>query len=206
MSNDLSITSFISKINLGLAKPSRYRVEFSLPRGFEDSPSLPGVNSNSSSSLIKSQEANMNRQGYINIMCHSCNFPQRTLLTYEHRQLIGPYRVPYSQTYDPVTFSFYTDPYYTVREYFDIWQNAVINIGSNTVNYYNEFTSDIRIVSIDNEGNDTYFVDLYEAYPLNVGMVDLSYSNMNNTQTITVTMSYKYWASGMNDTRISRIK
>ena len=204
MSNDLSVTSFISRFGSGFARPNRYRVEFSLPRGFSASPALPGVNSNSSSALIQFQEIAMNQNGNINIMCHSCNLPQRTLLTYEHKQLIGPYRVPYSQSYDPVTFSFYTDPQYTTREYFDIWQNAVINIGSNTLNYYNEFTSDIRIFTLDNLGNDTYFVELYEAYPINIGIVDLSYSNMNTTQTVTVTMSYKYWASNRNDTRVNR--
>lgn len=204
MSNDLSVSSFITRFKTGFARPNRYRVEFSLPAGFNTSPTFPGVNSNSSASLIRFQEINMNRQGNINIMCHSCNLPQRTLLTYEHKQLIGPYRVPYSQSYDPVTFSFYTDPEYTTREYFDIWQNAVVNIGSNSMNYYNEFTSDIRIYTIDSAGNDAYFVDLYEAFPINIGMVDLSYSNLNTTQTVTVTMSYKYWASKNNDTRVRR--
>jgi hypothetical protein len=137
-------------------------------------------------------------------MCHSCSLPQRTLLTYDHKQLAAPYRVPYSQSYDPVTFSFYADTDYSTREYFDIWQNAAINIGSNTVNYYNEFTSDVRITTIDIEGNDAYFVDLYEAYPINIGVVDLSYSTMNAVQTVTVTLSYKYWASSGNDTAVSR--
>lgn len=206
MSNDLSTSSFISRFSSGFARPSRYRVEFSLPAGFDASFTLPGVNSNSSSSLIQVQEMNMNRQGNINIMCHSCSLPQRTLLTYEHKQLAAPYRVPYSQSYDPVTFSFYTDPEYTTREYFDIWQNAVMNIGSNTINYYNEFTSDIRIYALDSAGNYSYYVDLFEAYPINVGMVDLSYSNVNAVQTVTVTMSYKYWASNNNDARVSRTK
>jgi hypothetical protein len=204
MSGDFSVKTFISRFNKGFARPSRYRVEFTLPQGFNASPDLPGVNSNSAASNIKSQEMSLNRNGNINVMCHSCSLPQRTLLTYDHKQLAAPYRVPYSQSYDPVTFSFYADTDYSAREYFDIWQNAAINIGSNTVNYYNEFTSDVRITTIDSAGNDAYFVDLYEAYPINIGVIDLSYSTTNAVQTVTVTLSYKYWASSGNDTRVSR--
>lgn len=203
--NDLSVSSFISRFKSGFAKPNRYRVEFNLPAGFNASVS-PGMNKNSSASSIRSQESTMNHKGNINIMCHSCSLPQRTLLTYEHKQLASPYRVPYSQSYDPVTFSFYTDPEYTTREYFDIWQNAAVNIGSNTMNYYNEFTSDVRIYTIDSAGNDAYCVSLFEAYPINIGMVDLSYSSMDTVQTVTVTMSYKYWASSSTSTQVARTK
>lgn len=204
--NDVSITSFISRFDSGIAKPNRYRVEFKLPRGHGADFSEIGTNSASSSDFIQMFEFSLNRNGNVNIMCHTCTFPQRSLLTYEHKQLAAPYRVPYSQSYDPVTFSFYTDSNYLVREYFDIWQNAVINIGSNTLNYYNEFTSDIKIIALDVRGNDAYAVTLFEAYPINIGVVDLSYSNMNNVQNVTVTMSYKYWASDGTDTEVNRTK
>jgi hypothetical protein len=206
MSNDVSIKSFIAKLGTGLAKPCRYRVEFNLPAGFnaDNASSLLGMNISSSAALIRAVETNLNQNGLINVLCHTCSLPQRSLLTYEHKQLSAPYRVPYSQTYDPVTFSFYADSEYIVREYFDIWQNAVVNIGSNTLNYYNEFTSDVKIYAIDDAGEDTYSVILYEAYPINIGIVDLSYSNMNATQTVTVTLSYKYWASHYNTTAVNR--
>jgi hypothetical protein len=204
MSNDVSIKSFIAKLGTGLAKPCRYRVEFNLPAGFNADPSLPGVNTDSAASNIRTKEREYNQNGLVNVLCHTCSLPQRSLLTYEHKQLSAPYRVPYSQAYDPVTFSFYADSDYIVREYFDIWQNAVVNIGSNTINYYNEFTSDVNIYAINDAGEDTYYVTLFEAYPINIGIVDLSYSNMNATQTVTVTLSYKYWASSYNDTAVNR--
>jgi hypothetical protein len=204
MKNDVSIKSFLAKLGTGLAKPCRYRVEFNLPHGLDVNPDTPNMNSDSAAARIRSVEKEFNQNGLVNVLCHTCNFPQRSLLTYEHKQLSAPYRVPYSQAYDPVTFSFYADSDYIVREYFDVWQNAVVNIGDNTINYYNEFTSDVKIYAINAAGKDTYSVTLYEAYPINIGIVDLSYSNMNATQTVTVTLSYKYWASNYNDTAENR--
>lgn len=203
MTEDLRTTSFIARFNKGFARPNRYRVEFAMPRGVSGV-KIDAINSDSMSGNIQTVDRRMNANGNIGVFCHTCNLPQRTLLTYEHKQHGAPYRVPYSQQYDPVTFSFYTDPSYTTRQYFDIWQAAVVNLDSNTFNYYDEFTSDVHIMTLDNTGNFSYMVTLYEAYPLNVGMVDLSYSNMNSTQTITVTMSYKYWKTDTNDSRLNR--
>jgi len=133
--------------------------------------------------------------------------PGRTLLTYDHRQLATPYRVPYSQSqYDPVTLSFLTDSNFNTRTYFETWQGAVLNVSSNTVNYYDEFVSDIRIILINPDGYDSeYYVDLYECYPLTIGQVDLGYAN-DGFAKIPVTFSYKYWQSSTDDTQIMRFQ
>jgi hypothetical protein len=72
---------------------------------------------------------------------------------------------------------------------------TVMNLTSNTTNYYDEFVSDVNIITMDREGKDTYRVTLLEAFPLNIGAVDLAYSNMNSVAIINVTMAFKYWKS-----------
>lgn len=126
--------------------------------------------------------------------------PQRNLMTYEHKQMNAPYKVPYSQSYDPVPFVFYGDSNLDARRYFEIWQNAVVNIQSNTMNFYSEYVSDVTIEQLDKSGNVTYGIKLYEAYPMSISTLDYSYSNRDSIQNISVVLSYKYWQN-LNDFR-----
>lgn len=192
--NSYSASNFINKFKHGIARQNRFRVEFVLPSGIMANDTVLGVNPTSMVGEITQQHLHLNRDETINIMCHTTQFPARDLA------LIPagggyPAAVPFGQDYQPVTFAFYTDPYYSTREYFDIWQNAVFNVKSRTINYYNEYTSDIRIHALDREGNTTYSVTLKEAYPNSISASDLSATDTDAVQTVTVSMSYRYWTS-----------
>lgn len=199
MTGESSVHHFLSRFKNGFAKPNRYRVEFFLPRGVRASSDFVSItNRYGGENALPSIQNAANANQEINIACHTMTMPQRSLMTYEIKQNFAPVRLPYSATYDPVTFSFYADNTYAARDFFDAWQGAVTNIGSNTMNFYDEYVSDIRMYAQDDAGRDTYMVTLFQAYPLNIGLVDFSYSQSNNFQTITVTMSFRSWAPGWN--------
>ena len=184
------ISKFLSHFKSGIASPARYRVQFNLPKGI---PNISGSAWESTEGNIRRWQAELNGAEKINVFCHTCTMPQRSLMTYEHKQLNAPYKVPYSQSYDPVSFVFYGDGDLSARRYFEIWQNAVVNIQSNTMNFYSEYVSDVIIEQLDTEGNPTYGVQLIEAYPMSVTAIDYSYSNQNTMQNIAIVMTYKYW-------------
>ena len=198
-----NVNNFVSLLGAGLARPNKYFVEFRLPMGFSELASNPGVNSESAASNIRQVENQLNKNDAIGLMCHTLNMPARALEVYSHKQLVSPYKVPKGiQEYEPVTFSLYADSKLNTRHYFDVWQTAVVNTGSNTLNYYNEYTSDVNIYMIDSEGNySPYFVTLYEAWPMTVGDLAFSYSQNNAFQTVTVTLAYKSWQSAFDDTK-----
>lgn len=187
---DLGVNKFLSLFSEGQASPSKYKIGFHLPKGI---PSFAGSAPESREGSIQAWQSYLNGNEKINLLCHTCTMPQRSLMTYEHKQLNAPYRVPYSQSYEPITFSFYADADLDVRRYFEIWQNAVINIQSNTMNFYSEYISDITIEQLDKQGNSTYGVKLFECYPMSIVAIDYSYSNMNAMQNVTISMAYKYW-------------
>ena len=213
------VNDFLAKFKNGIAKPNRYRVEFGMPQGvrmptewsvgdifsggqFSDmAQGALGGNPFALFSEIPRLGSVLNANGSIDIKCHTMTMPQRSLMTYEHKQNSAPVRFPYSSTYDPVTFSFYADTQYDTRQFFEVWQSAVMNFGTNTVNFYDEYKSDIHMYTLDDYGNDAYKVTLFDAYPLNIGIVDLSYSQANNYQSVTVTMSYRHWLSSKNKDR-----
>lgn len=194
----MDIWGFLSHFQKGLSRPNRYRVEFNLPKGIPIQGAL-GSNPDASSGSIMQWEKFFNGIGGINIKCHTMTFPQRSVLTQEIRQNAAPFRTPYTASYDPITFSFYNNSRMDVRDYFEIWQSAVLNLGTNTMNFYDEYVSDIKMVMLDMQGNDAYGVTLYEAWPLNIGILDASYANSNAYTTTVVTMAYKSWAPFNND-------
>ena len=125
MTTRMDYQTFLSNFVDGISRPNRYRVEFNLPRGVNLSGGALSVNDESTVGRIAGMEKYFNSGGMVNIKCHTMTFPQRSLLTMEHRQNSAPFRTPYSATYDPVTFSFYADSTMDTREYFEVWQSAV---------------------------------------------------------------------------------
>lgn len=182
---------FLSHFKHGVMRPNKYLIKFNLPKGV--SGSEPFVDTKVRSGMIQANDMRYNLNGSINIKCHTASFPQRNLATSDRAQNSSVFRVPYTQVYDPVTFSFYADSRGDTRRYFDIWQNTVINVRSNTLNFYDEFTSNIEIWSLDEADNRAYGVRIEEAYPIAVGAMDISFGNSGTYQTITTTLQYRRW-------------
>ena len=189
MKQDMSTTKFLNLFDKGIGKANRYQVRFILPKGI---PQSEWANIQSTSGRIQSMQSQLNGNEAINIFCHTCVLPQRSVMTYEHRQMTAPYLLPLSQRYEPIPFSFFSDSTMNTRRYFEVWQNTVLNIHNNTMNFYSEYVADVEIRVLDAQGNPTYGIKLVEAYPMSLPPVDLSYSN-NAVQNVTVVMTYKYW-------------
>lgn len=187
-----SIDDFLAQLNdVGIASPSRYWVDFLLPRGV--SKSGGEVRRESTASVIRSVETAAVQNGGLSMMCTSAQLPGRDLLTVEHRHYQTPIKIPYSTQYNDVSFSFLLSHDLRERIFFEVWQQAIVNVKTGTMNFYDEYISDIKIHQLDKEGQITYSVLLKEAYPISIGQVDYSASSQNDIVTCPVSFSYKYW-------------
>ena len=185
---------FLSHFQHGMMKPNRYLIEFNLPQGIDPgSPSISSLTLNAIETVQRATNLQLNARGGVNIKCHTAMFPQRSMQTTELKQNTNPYRVPYSVMYDPVTFSFYSDSRGDARRFFDIWQQAAVNVDNHTMNFYDEFVSHVTMSVLNEANQKTYSVRLFEAYPISVGAMDVSYSQANNFQTVLCTLNYRYW-------------
>lgn len=201
-----TVQEFMSYFRKGIGRPNRFRVEMNLPPGVNTM--LSGtpwgvsdfVNTAATSTNIQATNQRYNSgRGAINIMCTQATFPQRTLLTWDAQQNSAVFRVPYSFEYDPVTFTFYSDSTMNTRRYFEIWQSAVGNIQNNTMNYMSEFVAPVSIYQMDVAGNDTYSVQLIDAWPITLGSTDLSMNSTDSVHEITVTLAYRSYTSDSDD-------
>ena len=162
-----AIATILGALSSGIARPNRFSVQ------------LP------------------DDDGTIGILCYACSLPARGLQTFELKQRGVPYKVPFSQDYQPVTFSFYATPAYNTRKYFEKWhREVVLTFKNNVMGTYSKFAKKARIMTLDRMGQTRLTVNLFEAWPLNIGEVDLNYGTNNTYATITVTLTYKYWNCG----------
>lgn len=197
------IWRFLSNFKDGIQRSNRYRIEFKLPRGCSGA-GVFDVNQYSRIGAIQTAENLYNKNGSINVKAHTVTFPQRAFQTFEIKHNSAPFRIPFTSVYDPVTFSFYTDQNMDTRRYFDIWQGAVMNFSNNTSNFYNEYVSDIKMFIENDRGEDVYGVVLYEAFPMGISIMDMSYSSTNQFMSLATTFSYKYWLPMDSSQRINR--
>jgi hypothetical protein len=84
------------------------------------------------------------------------------------------------------------------RKFFTAWIEGIH--GSDTghsadryrMAYYDDYTTKMTITSLDREGGEVYAVMLDEAWPNNLGQVELSWDN-SEVSTFTVTMAFRDW-------------
>lgn len=194
------IWTFITAFENGVAKPTKFRLEMSLPKGARGTM----VNTESRSGNIRNVERNLNTKDSVSIKCHTMSTPRRGFNTFEVTQNNIKFKMPYGVTYEPVTFSFYADARLDSLKYFEVWQAAVMNYSDNTMNFFDEYTSDINLFILDDEGNDVYGIKLIQAYPTNLSPIELSYGNVNNLLNINVTFNYRYYLTMDSSQRVNR--
>ena len=169
----------------GYARPNRYLVEFTPPKGFRDY----------FQAALRTGTTNTAGWGFdfpkIGLLCSSVSVPQKTLQTYEHKQLGVSYRVPHSLLFDPIILTFYVDGDFEVRRFFEAWQGMIVDYNSAIVSFYDDYVADVVVSVLDVEGYIRYTLVFKDAWCMSVAPLDLSYSSNNTILNMSVTLSYK---------------
>jgi hypothetical protein len=193
-----SLERFISQVNSrGLAKTNLFKVEITTPPCIASHPvgSIPEL---------------------LSIFCQSANFPA-TNIGVRELKIAGPtYKRPYSIDYggEGIALTFLVDRNMDVKGYFDLWMSHIINPYEFHA-YYNEketrYTTDILIKQIaettpglkvyENNGEETitptedidkfYYIKLEDAFPRNIGMIELDTTAQNSVHKLSVNFAYR---------------
>ena len=131
----------------GFAKGNRYNVTFTgLPAGLD-----AGVNEN------------------LQYLCESVSLPTKGIASNAHDVYGPPREIPYRETFTEAALSFILDDKFTVKRFFDDWQEKIIDPISGNVNYWNNFVATINITRLSNDAisfadaSDMYKIELREA-------------------------------------------
>ena len=149
--------------------------------------------------------------GLVNMMCEISNFPPLNLMV-RTMNLYGPaHQRPISIDYggDGIAASFYLDREMNVKRFFDIWMQSIVNASTDNVSYQNDYITNIVIRQLsDGRGGlqntatfnprgvteeATYAVQLEEAFPRSMNLVDLNTGSQNQISRLTVVFAFRKW-------------
>lgn len=128
----------------------------------------------------------------LSLYCSTCTLPGKGFSTVEQYHH-GPIRkVPYSELYDDVTTNFYETEHLDVKEFFNNW-HLRISDDSYYFAFYKDIIGTVKINIENKRGYKTTGITLIEAYPINVGEIELAYSEDGAIPVLPVQWAFHHW-------------
>jgi len=138
----------------------------------------------------------------------SVNLPGRTMTTTEHKFTnYGPInKVPYGQIYGDLTVTFLLSEDLREKDYFEKWQNRMVNTGAFDYNgtgkfntkYFNDYAETVLIRQYGSNGGLRTIHKMVEAYPILIGEISMDWGS-NDVAKLTVTFAYRNYQFVVED-------
>tara|TARA_R110000868_G_scaffold26610_2_gene102267 strand:+ start:18745 stop:19311 length:567 start_codon:yes stop_codon:yes gene_type:complete len=148
----------------------------------------------------------------LNVLCTNVNMPGRQILTQERLIGIKGRKMPNGFASDDVSMTFHVMNDYTIKKYFEEWQDRVISQDSFEVAYTNEYAKDViisqlkkgtpfdfpidKIFGLDTRTKDSwnsvYQVKLLDAFPTTMNAIEFN-NEQDGLVKLNVQLSYKNW-------------
>lgn len=171
--SSFSLDGFVSTVKqASFARVNRFEVLINTP---------PGLNTSDS------------RQ--VSLYCEVSNFPPLSL-SVKPFKIFGPsYQRPITSDYggDGMSMTFHADRDMIIKRFFDSWIETVVSGNTFEVAYQSEYTTNIYIRQLDEQNNITYEIELLEAFPRSITLMELNNSAQNQSHRINVIFGYRYW-------------
>ena len=112
----------------------------------------------------------------LQFITETTELPTRSVAT-QPQDIYGPPReFAYRTTFTEIAMNFYLDDDMSVKNYFDTWQESIVDQFTGNTNYWDNYTCQIKIQKLSNLAEDLndkikYEINLIEAYPSIVGNV-----------------------------------
>lgn len=132
----------------------------------------------------------------LSLMCEGTTLPQVSVGIRPLR-IFGPaHHRPHSIEFggEGLPFTFLVDQQMTQKKFFDAWITSIVNFNDFTVNLNDNYKTVIKVYQLDNAGNPVYGIELAEAFPRSVNMIELNHSMRDTFHRCTVTFTYRRWS------------
>ncbi len=171
----MSILDFKSSLIGGGARPNNFRVELS----------FPSVVSGTGDAARKNQ-----------FLCHATTLPGSSvgiaMANYRGRE------VPLAgeRTFQPWTINVYNDTDFLIRDAFESWMNKINDVKENTgITNPMLYTASATVHQLDRNGATLKSYTLADAWPTQIGEIQLDFSQNQQIESFPVTFVYTYWTA-----------
>jgi hypothetical protein len=135
-----------------------------------------------------------------NFMCRGAQLPEAVTGVVEVPFRGRMIKFPGDRTFNNWTMTIYNDTNFTIRNSFERWFNAMNthlgNIGLIMDNAgYGTYLADIEVNQLNQAGGTVKKYKIRNAFPANIGAIDLDYNQATDIEQFTVEMAFDYWTS-----------
>jgi hypothetical protein len=137
---------------------------------------------------------------------NAATMPARSITDITYSDYGAPYKMGGAPNYIPIDMQIICSPNLREREFFMRWQDLIGGMHRNgdfnatqgqnqfDIGYYDDYVAKqgITIYQLDQQGFQTYAVDLMDAFPSFIGSLNYSWSSVE-AQTMNVTFMYRYF-------------
>lgn len=105
--------------------------------------------------------------------------------------------IPGDRTFEDWTINVQNDVSFSHRNAFERWSNKILSHSGNTqeASNYKDLVTNITVHQLDRDDNIIKSFVLKNAWPTNIGQIDLSYDANDQIEVYPVTFSYTFWES-----------
>jgi len=131
----------------------------------------------------------------VSLYCEQASLPPINIASKSFK-IFGPtYQRPFTAEYggEGISVMFHVDRDMKVKTFFDEWMYKIVDPDTGTVGYQEDYTTSINIRQLDEQENVTYEIELTEAYPRSMNLMELNNAATNQTHRLNILFGYRYW-------------
>ena len=170
-----NISDFKAQLTGGGARANQFRVELSFP-----------------SFVTLGAVAGLQAQ----FLCNAAQLPSSTIEPISILYRGRPVNFAGERTFQPWTIAVYNDTNFNIRNALEQWSNGIQNNGStNGLTNPQNYQVDLAVHQLDRNGATVKTYMFVDAFPSEIGDIQLGYDQGNAIETFNVTFQYNYWTS-----------
>lgn len=134
-------------------------------------------------------------------MCNAAQLPSSTIEPISVLYRGRPVNFAGERTFQPWSISIYNDTNFNIRNALEQWSNGIQNNGATTgiTNPLN-YQVDLAVHQLDRNGATVKTYRFIDAFPSEIGDIQLGYDQGNAIETFNATFQYNYWTSDTSTT------
>lgn len=171
-----SISAFKAQMQGGGARPNQFRVELTFPAFVGGQASAAG------------QAAQF--------LCKATTLPASTLEGSSVNFRGRPVHFAGERQFQPWTVAIFNDTNFLIRNVMERWSNGMINYTStNGIMRPTDYQVDLSVHQLDRNDNIIKSYKMFDAWPQDVGIIQLDFDANNQIETFDVTFMYNYFTT-----------
>lgn len=133
----------------------------------------------------------------LSLMCEQASLPLLNINTKSYRVYGVPEPRPVTSEYggEGIPLTFHIDREMKVKKFFDQWMQTIVDPITFNVSYKENYSVNIDIWQLDEMDNPQYHIQLIDAFPRSMNLLELNHSSQSQTHRLTVLFAYRKWIS-----------